>query len=161
MGFAHGLTDYIIRITMTIPNTDPETAARLTHFSSRSRLVHGNLLLSPQPRGESPPPSMSSNPLAVEGCSFQKRGHSPQIDHLCSQVCLVVLSRPGSNLIHAFCAQLLQSQQSRIQVTRATYTTSRGHCPSSRRVRLTNHVECQPKFHHSTEKKKPLKKKTL
>ena len=56
----------------------------------------------------------------------------------------------GSNLNHAFCAQLLQPQQSRIQVTHAAYTTSRGHCPSSRRVRLTNHVECQPKFHHST-----------
>ena len=43
-----------------------------------------------------------------------------------SQVCLVVLSRPGSNFDHACCAQLLQPQQSRVQVTHAAYTTSRG-----------------------------------
>ena len=37
-----------------------------------------------------------------------------------------------------FCARLLQPQQSRIQWTHAAYTTSRGHCPSSRRVRLSH-----------------------
>ena len=40
--------------------------------SSRSRLVHDNLLLPLQPRAESPPPSMSSNPLAVEGVFLSK-----------------------------------------------------------------------------------------
>ena len=53
-------------------HTDPEPAARLAHFSSRSRLVHGNLLLPLQPRRESPPLSMSSNPLAVEGVFLSK-----------------------------------------------------------------------------------------
>ena len=36
------------------------------------------------------------------------------------------------------------------QVTHVAHTTSRGHCPSSRRVRLINHIERHPKFHHST-----------
>ena len=35
--------------------------------SSHPRSMHGNLLLSQQPQGESSPPSMSSNPLGAEG----------------------------------------------------------------------------------------------
>ena len=118
------------------------------HSHTDSRLVHGNLLLPLQPRGESPPPSMSSNPLAVEGVFFSKaRSFAtnrpsllPGLPHCAPQAWLELEPRP----------QLLQPQQSRIQVTHAAYTTSRGHCPSSRRVRLTNHVERQPKFNHST-----------
>ena len=52
-------------------HTDPEPVARLA-CSSRSRLVHGNLLLPLQPRGSSPPPSMSYNPLAVERVFLSK-----------------------------------------------------------------------------------------
>ena len=62
------------------------------------------------------------------------------------------LCSPGLHFHHAFCAQLLPPQQSRIQVTHATYTTARGHCPSSRRVRSTHHFERQPIFHHSTKR---------
>ena len=78
------------------------------------------------------------------------RGHSPQVDYLCSQVCFIVLSKPGSHFHHAICAQLLQPQHTRIQVTHTAEAKSRGHCPSCRRVRFTHHFERQPVFHHGT-----------
>ena len=43
--------------------------------SSRSRSIHGSLLLPMQPRGESSPPSMSSKPLVAEGV-FPSRASS-------------------------------------------------------------------------------------
>ena len=59
-------------------------------------------------------------------------------------------SRPGSHFHHAFCTQLLQSQQPRIQVTHAADATSSWPLPVSRRVRFTHHFERQPVFHRST-----------
>ena len=80
-------------------------------------------------RGErSPPPSMSSNPLAVEGVFLSKGGHSPQIDHLCSRSALFVLkwrTRPTPRLL-AIVAR------------------------SADASRLTHHIERHPIFHHST-----------
>ena len=103
-----------------------------------------------QPRGESPPPSMSSNPLAVEGVflsnarSFASNRPSlfPGLPRWALQAWLELEPR------------LQRTKQSRNQVTRHlssnAYTASRGHCPSSRRVRLTSHIERQLKFDHGT-----------
>ena len=102
--------------------------------------LHGNLLLPLQPR----------EPSSPKECSFQERGHSHQVENLCSQVCFVAFSWLGSHFHHAFCAQLLQPQQTRIQVTHAADATSCGHCPSSRRVRFTHHLERQPMLHDDT-----------
>ena len=90
-------SDNTVRITMTTP----------THIQNQPLVSHIFLTFQRSTR-QSFAASATAERVAATihelqsiggqtACSFQKRGHSPQIDHLSSQVCLVVLSRPGSN----------------------------------------------------------------
>ena len=83
MGFTNGLPDNTIRITMTIP-TQIQNQPLVSHIL----LTHE---LQPIEGGR----GVISKSYVI---CFKT--------NLCSQVCLVVLSRLGSNLNHAFCAQL-------------------------------------------------------
>ena len=148
MEIPDGTPDNTVRVTMTIP-TQIQNQPLVSHMFLTFQISTRQSFAASATAGRVAATIHELQPIGGrKGVPFKKRGHSP--DHLCSQVCLVVLSRPGSNLNRAFCAQLLQHQQSRIQVTRAAYTTSRGHCPSSRRVRLTHHIERHSISHRST-----------
>ena len=132
---------------MTIPTqiqNQPLVSCSFLTFQINTRQSFAAL----QPRGESPPPSMSSSPLVAEGVFLSKARSFAS--YRCSHFCLVVLSRPGSHFHHAFCTQLLQSQQPRIQVTHAARRHVSWPLPVSRRVRFTHHFERQPVFHRST-----------
>ena len=132
-----------------LSHTDPEPAARLAHIPSRSRLVQGNLLLPLRLRGESPPPSMSSNPLAVEGVFLSK-------------AMSFASNRPSlfPGLPRCALQAWLELEPRLLRTTAATTTIAR---PSGARglhhvswplpvqpSRPTHHIERHPKFHHST-----------
>ena len=92
MEIPDGTPDNTVKISLTIPTTFHSHTS--PYVFSRSRLTHDSLLL-PQPRGNSPPPSVSSNSMSslmFEGV-FLWNIKSKIFFEL--QVCLVVLSRQG------------------------------------------------------------------
>ena len=98
MGFANGLPDNTIRITMTIP-TQIRNQPLVSHKFLTFQICTGQSFAAPATAGRVAATIHELQPFGgPKWCSFQMRGHSPQIDHLCSQVCIVELSRLGSNL---------------------------------------------------------------
>ena len=131
---------YTVRTTMTIPTLVTfQTSARQSFDASATAERVAATFHELQPIG------------GRKGVPVQKRSHSPQIDHLCSQVCIVVLSKAWLELEPG----LLRSTAASITTARPSDARGLHHvsCPlpvQPTGKSHTHHIERHPKFHHST-----------